>query len=40
MNIYNKLIIYDKNGKCMTSDYKGLTPIELSYKKKREKKDQ
>lgn len=39
MNIFNKLITYDKDGKCMTSDYKELTPVELSYKKKREKKD-
>ena len=39
MNIFNKVLKYDKDGKCETSKYKGLTPLEIKAQKKREKKD-
>lgn len=39
MNIFNKVLKYDKEGKCETSKYKGLTPLEIKAQKKWEKKD-
>lgn len=39
MNIFSKVIGYNKKGKCTTPAYKELSPLEIKAVKKREKKD-
>lgn len=39
MNVYTKLIRYDKSGKCVTHNYIGMLPIEVIDKKKKEKEE-
>lgn len=35
MNIFNKVIRYNKEGKCVTFEYKGDTPLGIKSKKRR-----